>query len=107
MSNKVYDILKGKFLISNDSLKNWRFITFIVLLMMLMIASAHSIDKKVMKISKLSKEVKELRAQFVDMRSISVKMKLESTVREKVFERGIKPSENPPFVIKVIKTKEE
>lgn len=101
----IYDVLKGKFLISEDSLKNWGFITFIVLLMLIMIASAHSLDKKVMNIAKLNKEVKELRAQFVDFRSISMKIKLESTIRNRVVDLGLKPSEDPAQIIKVIQVK--
>ncbi len=97
----IYEILKGDFLVSNDSFKNWRFILFMVMLMMLMIASSHSSDKKVMEIAKLSKKNKELRAEFVDNRSISMKLKLESTIRNKVLDLELKPSEKPPQVIKV------
>jgi len=97
----IYHVLKGNFLVSNDSFKNWRFILFMVLLMMLMIASSHSSDKKVMEIAKLSKKIKELRSEFVDTRSISMKLKLESTIRNKVLDLELKPSENPPQVIRV------
>lgn len=105
IKDNIYDILKGKFLVSDDSLKNWGFISFVVFLMLLMIASSHSSDKKVMEIAKLNKEVQELRAQFVDLRSISMKVKLESSIRNKVAVLGIKPSENPPQVIKVVSKK--
>jgi hypothetical protein len=104
-SNSVYDLLKGKFLVDEDSFKNWRFILVIVFLVMLMIASGHSSDKKVMEIAKLNKEIKELRAEFVDTRSISMKMKLESTIKNKVGDYGLKPSENPPQVIRVTSKK--
>ena len=105
VKNGIYNVLRGKFLVSEDSFKNWRFIIFVVFLMLLMIGSSHSIDKKVMEISSLNKEIKELKAEFVDTRSISMRMKLESTVRNKVEEFGLKPSENPPQVIKVEKKK--
>ncbi|SNR79489.1 FtsL-like putative cell division protein [Lutibacter flavus] len=105
IKSSIYSLLKGKFLVSEDSFKNWRFILFIVGLLLLMIASSHSSDKKVMEIAKLNYEIKELRAEFLDMRSISMKMKLESTIRVKVVDFGIKPSENPPQVIKVISKK--
>ena len=78
---------------------------FIVVLMLLMISSAHSSDKKVMTIAKLNKEIKELRAEFVDTRSISMKMKLESSIKNKVIEIGLKSSENPPQVIRVTSSK--
>ncbi|MBU3952341.1 MAG: S-adenosyl-methyltransferase, partial [Proteobacteria bacterium] len=80
ISNSVYDLLKGKFLIQEDSFKNWRFIFFIVALVLLMIASGHSSDKKVMEIAQLNKDIKELRAEFVDTRSISMKMKANGPV---------------------------
>ena len=101
IKKSIYDILRGNFLIRENSLKNWRFILFMVVLMLLMIASAHSSDKKVMEIAALNKEIKELRSEFVDTRSISMKLKLESTVRNKVSEYGLKPSETPPQVIRV------
>ncbi|WP_366138950.1 FtsL-like putative cell division protein [uncultured Lutibacter sp.] len=105
IKTSIYNLLKGEFLISKDSFKNWRFILFVVGLMLMMIASSHSSDKKVMQIAKLKNELKELRAEFLDTRSISMKMRLESTVRGKVLESGIKPSEKPPQVIKVITSK--
>lgn len=105
IKDNIYNILKGKFLVSDDSLKNWGFISFIVMLMLLMIASGHNSDKKVMKIARLNKEVQECRAQFVDLRSISMKMKLESSIRNKVEVLGLKPSEDPPQVIKVTSKK--
>ena len=97
----IYDILRGNFLVSDDSFKNWRFILFIVGLMLLMIASSHSSDKKVMRIAKLNKQIKELRSEFLDTRSISMKLKLESTIKNKVLILGLKPSQNPPQVIRV------
>jgi len=105
IKESIYNVLRGRFLVSDDSLKNWGFITFIVFLMLLMIASSHSSDTKVMKIAKLNKEVKELRAQFVDLRSISMKIKLESTIKNKVADQGLSPGENPPQVIKVVSEK--
>ena len=97
----IYDILRGNFLVSDDSFKNWRFILFIVGLMLMMIASSHSSDKKVMSIAKLNKEIKELRSEFIDTRSISMKLKLESTIKNKVLALELKPSQNPPQVIRV------
>ncbi len=105
IKSSIFNLLKGDFLVNKDSFKNWRFILFVVALLLLMIASAHSSDKKVMEIAKLTNENKELRAEFLDKRSISMGMRLESTVRKKVIDLGIKPSEQPPQVIKVISKK--
>jgi hypothetical protein len=68
MKKSVYDILKGKFLISDDSFKNWRVIIFISVLAIVMIASSHSADKKVHEIAQLNNEVKEWRSVFVEGR---------------------------------------
>jgi hypothetical protein len=105
VKDKIYGILKGKFLVSEDSFKNWRFILFIVSLMLLIIASSHSSDKKVLEIARLNKEINEKRAEFLDTRTIFMEMKLESSIREKVEVLELKPSENPPQVIKVISKK--
>jgi hypothetical protein len=102
---KVYGVLKGNFLISEDSFKNWKFLLFIVFLMLLIIASSHSADKKVMKITQLNKEIQEKRAEFVDVRTISMGMKLESSIRKKVISLDLKPSENPPQLIRVTSKK--
>jgi len=99
--SNIYQLLKGDFLVNEDSFKNWRFMLFMVMLMMIMIASSHSSDKKVMEIAKLNKKVKQLRSEFVDTRSISMSLKLESTIKNKVLELELKPSETPPQVIRV------
>ncbi len=101
IKKSIYDVLRGNFLVSKDSFENWRFILFVVALMMLMIASSHSSDKKVMEIAKFNKKIKELRSEFVDTRSISMKLKLESTIRNKVLELDLKSSKNPPKLIRV------
>lgn len=105
MKKGVFDILKGKFLISEDALKNWKFIFFIAFLAMIMIASSHSVDKKVHEIAKLNDEVKELRSEFFDLRSKLMLLKMESKVLEKMNEKGLVASEEPPKKIKVITTK--
>lgn len=46
MKQNIVDILKGKFLISDDAVKNWRFILFASLLAVVMIASSHNARTK-------------------------------------------------------------
>ena len=99
--SKVYDILKGKFLISDDAVKNWRFIVFCTILAIVMIGSSHSAESKVHEIAKLNNDVRELRSEFVDGRSRLMDMKMESTVTRKMANRDIKPSLTPPYKIKV------
>lgn len=91
----ILDILKGKFLVDGDSLKNWRFIIFTSLLAAIMISSSHSADKKVHRIAALNEEVKELKSEFVDVRSDLQQLKLESTITATVEEKGLYPSETP------------
>lgn len=101
MKKKIYNILKGTFLVSDDAFKNWRFILFISGLAIVMIASSHSADKKVYEIARLKNEVKEMRSAFVDGRSKLMMLKMESHVVKVMKEKGLAVSENPPQKIKI------
>jgi len=101
MKKNIKSFLRGKFLISEDSFKNWRLILFLSFLAVVMIASSHSADRKVHEIAKLNEEVKELRSAFVDGRSKLMKLKMESSVIKKLANRELYPSEIPPKKIKV------
>lgn len=101
MKKSIYGILKGTFLVSDDSFKNWRFILFVSGLAVVMIASSHSADKKVYEIARLNNEVKELRSNFLDGRSRLMRLKMESAVVLKMREKGLAPSVIPPQKIKV------
>ena len=109
MKNGVYSILKARFLINEDAnaAKNWRFIVFIIVLAIIMIANTQRYEQKVFKIIALTTEVKELRSEFVDRRSELMKLKMESTVSEKMIEKQIFPSSVPPTKIKVKKEVEQ
>ncbi|MEM9142871.1 MAG: FtsL-like putative cell division protein [Bacteroidota bacterium] len=104
MKKGFLDILKGKFLVSDDAPRNWLFIIFTSFLATVMIGSSHSADKKVHEITDLNERVKELRSEYVDMRSHVQRLKLESTVTQIVEGKGLYPSENPPNKIKVTST---
>ncbi|MHB0755132.1 FtsL-like putative cell division protein [Polaribacter sp. M15] len=97
----VYDFLRGSFLTDESAFKNWRIIIFVVLLMLIMIYSSHSAEKKVFEISALNKKKRELRAEYVDTGTILMRLKMESSIREKAKARGLKPSKTPPKKIKV------
>lgn len=107
MKNGVYSLLKAKFLVDDDSLKNWRFIVFIIILAIIMIANTQRFEQKVFKIAALTSEVKELRSEFVDRRSQLMKLRMESTVSEKMVAKEIFPSTVPPVKIKVKKEVEK
>ncbi len=107
MKQNVYDILKARFLIKEDALKNWRFIVFLILLAIVMIANTNRFEQKVFKIAALSNEVKELRSEFVDRRSELMKLKMESTVSATMEAKQIFPSSVPPKKIKVKKEEDK
>ena len=102
MKNKLLNILKGRFLVDDDAVKNWGFIGFSVLLVLVMIASSHHAENKVYAIGDLDKKVKELRSEYVDLRSQLMKLKMESKVALKMTKRGLKSSDVPPKKIRVI-----
>lgn len=106
-SGGVYDILKARFLLDDDAIKNWRFIVFIIALAIIMIANTQSYEQKVFRIEDLTNEVKELRSEFVDNRSELMKLRMESTVAEKMQLKEIKPATVPPVKIRVKKEEEK
>ncbi|CAM3887728.1 FtsL-like putative cell division protein [Flavobacterium sinopsychrotolerans] len=107
MKKRVYSILKARFLIDDDAMKNWRFIVFVILLAIVMIANTQRFEQKVFMISDLTNQVKELRSEFVDRRSELMKLKMESTVSQKMEIKQIFPSTVPPVKIKVSKEEEK
>lgn len=102
VKKSVYDILKGSFLTDESAFKNWRMIIFIVALLLILISNAHNADKKVLKISELNKLKRELKAEYIDTQTTLMRMKMESNIREKAKEMGLKPTQTPPKRIKVI-----
>lgn len=104
VKKKINSVLKGTFLVSDDSFKNWRMILFLSFLAVVMIASSHSADSKVHEIARLTEEVKEYRSAFIDGRSVLMDLKMESTIRRKLATKEILPSTEPPKKIKVKST---
>ena len=107
MKHGLYGILKARFLLDEDAIKNWRFIVFVILLAIVMIANTQRFEQKVFRIAELTHQVKELRSEFVDRRSELMKLKMESTVASKMEEKQIFPSTVPPTKIKVKKPVEK
>ena len=105
VKQNIYNVLKGKFLVSDDAFKNWQIIIFVVFLLLFMISRSHSTDKKVLKIAQLNSEIRELKAEFIDTRTKVMRLELESAVQKRVANRGLLPSKNPPKKIKVINSK--
>ncbi|MEW7277156.1 FtsL-like putative cell division protein [Aquimarina sp. 2201CG1-2-11] len=103
MKQTVYDIVKGKFLIADDAMKNWRMLLFLSFLAIIMIASSHNAESKVHEIAKLNNEVRELRTQFVDGKTELMRLKMESSIIKKMTRKGLKRPANPPRKIIVKK----
>jgi hypothetical protein len=102
MKKRFYDILKGKFLVSDGSFKNWRFIIFLSVMALVMIASSHRADKKVHRIAQLNNEVKELKSEYVDVRMILMQAKMESKIISTMEKRGLYSSSTPPQKLLII-----
>ncbi|MDG1570864.1 FtsL-like putative cell division protein [Robiginitalea sp. M366] len=96
MKQSLFAILKGRFLVSADASRNWKFILFFSALATAMIASSHAADRKVHQIAALSDQVRELRSEFVETRSRVQQLKLESAIRQRVQEVGLLPAQTPP-----------
>jgi hypothetical protein len=105
MKNNFYDIVKGKFLVNDDALKNWRFIIFLSALALVMIASSHTADRKVHRIAQLNNDVKELKSEYADVRIKLMEIKMESRITKAMVGRGLQPSETPPKKIKIVTKK--
>tara|TARA_B100000524_G_scaffold276220_1_gene153448 strand:+ start:456 stop:773 length:318 start_codon:yes stop_codon:yes gene_type:complete len=99
MKNRLLSILKGSFLVDENSRSNWVYIFLFLVLSMIMITSSHSVDKKVYTIAALNEDIKLLRSEFVDTRTKLMTSKMESTVINRLTKKGIKSSKTPPIKI--------
>ena len=87
MKNKIINIIRGSFLVDEKSTSNWLYIFLFLVLSIVMISSSHSVDKKVYEIAALNEQIKSLRSEFVDTRTLLMTLKMESTVKNKLFEK--------------------
>jgi len=105
MKENLYNIVKGRFLVSDDTFKNWRFVVFLSILALIMIGSSHTADKKVHRIAKLSNEAKELKSEYLDIRKQLTQTKMESKLTAVMSKTGLQTSTIPPQ--KIIITKKQ
>jgi len=101
MKEGFYNVLKGKFLISDDAMKNWRFILFCTLLAIIMIACSHSAERKVHLIAKMNNEVRELRSESIEAQKNLMQLKMKSAIEKRMQGTGIGPSSTPPQKIRI------
>lgn len=100
-------IIKAKFLVEGQSLKNWLFIIYIVFWTLVVIANNHIYEEKMMRMKNLTEEVKELRSEFVDKRSELMQLRMESNISKQMLPYEIVPSSVPPKKIKIVTEKEK
>ena len=108
MSNiqqNITKFIKGEYLLNEEAFKNWKMILFVIFLLIIMIRNGHITDQKVLKIAKLKKQENELRAEYIAIRSKTMKLKLETNIIERVQEFGLHPAEKPAQVIREISNK--
>ena len=105
MKENLYNIVKGRFLVSDDTFKNWRFVVFLSILALIMIGSSHTADKKVHRIAKLSNEAKELKSEYLDVRKQLTQTKMESKLTAVMSKTGLQTSVIPPQKIIITKNK--
>lgn len=99
MKQRLINLIRGSFLVDEKYISNWIYIFLFLILGLVMISSSHSIDKKVYKIAGLNDEIKSLRSEFVDVRSSLMKLRMESSINERLSKKGIISSKNPPIKI--------
>lgn len=93
------DILKGKFLVDDGSLRNWTFGLYLIFLAFLAISSSHWVEGKVVEINNLSEEVANIKSQYTDTHRELMKMQLEPEIRKQSEMLGIKITEVQPYVL--------
>ncbi len=104
---RINNIIKAKFLVEGQSLKNWLFIIYVVFWTLVLIANNHFYEEKMMKAKDLTEQIKELRSEFVDRRSELMQLRMESNVARQMEPLGVAPSSVPPKKIKVVIEKEK
>ena len=99
MKQRIINLIRGSFLVGEKYITNWIYIFLFLILGLVMISSSHSIDKKVYEIAGLNDEIKSLRSEFVDIRSSLMKLRMESSIIERLSKKGIISSKTPPIKI--------
>ena len=99
MKQRLINLIRGSFLVDEKYISNWIYIFLFLILGLVMISSSHSIDKKVYEIAGLNDEIKSLRSEFVDVRSSLMKLRSESSIKERFSKKGIISSKTPPVKI--------
>lgn len=103
MIHVLISLVKGKFLVDQTAVRNWRFVVFLAVLGLISIAGSHRMDRKIFQIAELRDEVRGLKAEFISIRAHLRTSGLEMEVAAQVKEAGLKPPSHPPALIYVDK----
>ena len=101
MKQKLINLVKGSFLVDEKSSSNWIYIFLFLILSIIMISSSHSADMKVFRIAELNQEIKSLKSEYIETRTTLIRNKMESSIKRRLNDQGIKPSITPPIKIKI------
>ena len=96
-------LLRGDFLVKGDAQRNWKVIFTVLSMAIVMITCSHQTDEKVIRKAQLQKKIKVLKAEYLDSATKVTRLKLESSVAEKVISEGLNAGEEPPVKILVKK----
>ncbi|AFL96779.1 FtsL-like putative cell division protein [Ornithobacterium rhinotracheale] len=94
---KVQDYVKGKFLVDEGSINNWKFMGFLALLAMISIISSQYADKQVVKIKKLETKVSNLKSEYAFVHKQLMQHQMRSHVADMVAKDSIKNSTVQPY----------
>lgn len=95
----IKDILKGKFLVEQDSLKNWKFVGFLTALAFISILSSHWADRKAVKIKHLQNQVSNLKSEYAFIHEKLMQNHMRSHVEEVVSKDSIISPIVQPYMI--------
>jgi cell division protein FtsL len=76
------------------------FVLFLSAVLLVYIFFTHRTERKVRKIEKLNKEVKELYSEYITLQTELLNGSRSSNLESKMLNKGIKPSDKTPIVIK-------
>lgn len=101
----ISNIFKGKFLVEDNAVSNWKFIIFCLILAFISITSAHLIDLKVVRIAQLKEESERYKASYAIKHIELMKLKVESELESVVAKDSLFPIEEHPYRVIVKKDK--
>lgn len=96
IGSTIADIARGSFLGNERITKLLPFAVYVTCLALVAIYYSHSADRKVHQINRLRTQVDELKSEYLDTKTRLMQSGLESTVEDRVAERGLHTSEHPP-----------